>query len=73
MKRPTYDCPEPCHSCGAMPTSAESGLCRHCDDGGDVVDDDYEPREPDGGAFRGRESSSFDREQQASIMRDLKR
>jgi len=44
--------------------------CR-CDEGNPSID--REPPEPDGATFRGRESSSFDREQQASIMRDLKR
>ncbi len=38
-KRVAYDFPEPCHCCGAMPTNQETGLCRHCDDGGDVLDD----------------------------------
>ena len=39
-KRPGYDRSDPCLCCGAMPTNTRTGLCRHCDDGGDLVDED---------------------------------
>jgi ribosomal protein S14 len=35
LRAPVYDSPERCHSDGATPTNRKTGLCRHCDEGGD--------------------------------------
>jgi uncharacterized Zn finger protein (UPF0148 family) len=65
--------PDSCPDCGGKDFSTSyDGLVR-CEDCGCIVDDsNYEPPEPDGECFRGREAESYQAEQQAWIQRNLK-
>jgi len=50
----------------------QSGLCQKCQDaffGEDEEDEDSEPPEPDGEAFRGREAADYLAEQQEAARR----